>query len=123
MSRNYKFRSLQVITDNTGNVVAEYAYSAWGARELISGNNDITNRGYTGHEHLESLGLINMNGRVYDPVLARFLSPDPYVQAPDLRRVLTGMRTAGIIHLSITTQMGNLWQLIFLSTYANFGLK
>ena len=24
-----------------------------------------------------------MNGRVYDPVLARFLSPDPYVQAPD----------------------------------------
>jgi len=24
-----------------------------------------------------------MNGRVYDPVLARFLGPDPYVQAPD----------------------------------------
>jgi len=24
-----------------------------------------------------------MNGRIYDPVLARFLSPDPYVQAPD----------------------------------------
>ena len=26
-------------------------------------------RGYTGHEHLESVGLANMNGRVYDPVL------------------------------------------------------
>jgi RHS repeat-associated protein len=27
--------------------------------------------------------LINMNGRMYDPVLARFLSPAPFVQAPD----------------------------------------
>lgn len=44
---------------------------------------NITDRGYTFHEHLEPFGLINMNGRVYDPVLARFLSPDPYVQAPD----------------------------------------
>lgn len=24
-----------------------------------------------------------MNGRIYDPVIARFLSPDPFVQAPD----------------------------------------
>lgn len=39
-------------------------------------------RGYTGHEHLLSYGLINMNARLYDPVLGRFLSPDPYVQAP-----------------------------------------
>lgn len=36
--------------------------------------------GYTGHEHLDEFGLINMNGRLYDPLLARFLSPDPYVQ-------------------------------------------
>jgi RHS repeat-associated protein len=41
-----------------------------------------TDRGYTGHEHLDNLGIIHMNGRVYDPVLGRFLSPDPYVQAP-----------------------------------------
>ena len=27
-------------------------------------------------------GLINMNGRLYDPYLQRFLSPDPYVQSP-----------------------------------------
>jgi RHS repeat-associated protein len=48
-------------------------------------------RGFTGHEHLPQFGLINMNslprqhdeGRVYDPFLARFLSPDPFVQAPD----------------------------------------
>ena len=40
-------------------------------------------RGYTGHEHLTVFGLINMNARLYDPALGRFLSPDPYVQSPD----------------------------------------
>ncbi|MDD3132706.1 MAG: hypothetical protein PHN94_12840, partial [Bacteroidales bacterium] len=40
-------------------------------------------RGYTGHEHLDKFGLINMNGRMYDAALCRFLSPDPYVQMPD----------------------------------------
>jgi len=40
-------------------------------------------RGYTGHEHLKWFGLINMNGRMYDAALCRFLSPDPYVQMPD----------------------------------------
>ncbi|OFY55964.1 MAG: hypothetical protein A2W93_05965 [Bacteroidetes bacterium GWF2_43_63] len=36
----------------------------------------------TGHEHLDKFALINMNGRVYDPIIGRFLSPDPYIQAP-----------------------------------------
>ncbi|MEA1786483.1 RHS repeat-associated core domain-containing protein [Arenibacter sp. GZD96] len=39
-------------------------------------------RGYTGHEHLLSVGLVHMNGRLYDPVLHRFLMPDDYVQDP-----------------------------------------
>lgn len=43
-----------------------------------------TNRGFTGHEHLDRTGFIHMNGRVYDPVLGRFLTPDPLVQAPTL---------------------------------------
>jgi len=44
-------------------------------------------RGFTGHEHLENhkhpngaIGLIHMNGRVYDPELGVFLSADPFVQ-------------------------------------------
>jgi RHS repeat-associated protein len=40
-------------------------------------------RGYTGHEHLPSLGVIHMNGRVYDPEIGRFLSPDTFVQFPE----------------------------------------
>lgn len=39
-------------------------------------------RGYTG----QVFGLINMNVRLYDPALGRFLSPDPYVQAPDFNQ-------------------------------------
>ena len=40
-------------------------------------------RGFTAHEYLEDFNLYNMNGRLYDPVVGRFLSPDPYVQNPD----------------------------------------
>jgi len=43
---------------------------------------DFFRRGFTGHEHLDLFGLINMNGRLYDPIIARFLSPDPFVQDP-----------------------------------------
>ena len=48
----------------------------------------LTTRGYTSHEHLDKVNLINMpacrtlgrNGRLYDPLTARMLSPDPFVQ-------------------------------------------
>ena len=40
-------------------------------------------RGFTGHEHYAGLKIINMNGRLYDPVIARFFSPDNFVQVPD----------------------------------------
>jgi RHS repeat-associated protein len=40
-------------------------------------------RGFTGHQHLDQFALINMNGRMYDPVVMQFLSPDPYVQMPE----------------------------------------
>ncbi len=34
-------------------------------------------RTYTGHEDLWMFGLLNMNARLYNPYLGRFLSPDP----------------------------------------------
>ncbi len=40
---------------------------------------EITRRGFTDHEHLDSTGLIHMNGRVYDPTIARFVSADPFI--------------------------------------------
>ena len=81
--------SLIALTDVSGNEVEKYAYVPWGARrnpddwtqkDLLT--KWITNRGYTGHEHLDAFGIINMNVRVYDPLTAMFFSPDPYVQAP-----------------------------------------
>jgi RHS repeat-associated protein len=41
-----------------------------------------THKGYTGHEQLDNLNLVHMNGRVYDPLIARFLSADPIIQDP-----------------------------------------
>ena len=42
----------------------------------------VTEHGFTGHEHLNSVELIHMNGRVYDYALGRFLSVDPFIQFP-----------------------------------------
>jgi RHS repeat-associated protein len=46
-------------------------------------DNSCIDRGFTDHQHLDVFNLINMGGRVYDPVVGQFLSPDPYVQFPD----------------------------------------
>jgi RHS repeat-associated protein len=42
----------------------------------------VTDRGYTGHEHGDSFGLIHMNGRMYDAKLGRMLQADPFIQDP-----------------------------------------
>jgi RHS repeat-associated protein len=44
--------------------------------------NNITTRGFTGHEQVDDVGIIHMNGRIYDAKLGRFLQADPIVQAP-----------------------------------------
>ncbi len=46
------------------------------------GSDSLTPRGFTGHEMLDDLGLVHMNGRIYDPLLGRFLSADLQVQDP-----------------------------------------
>ncbi|MGV8091902.1 MAG: RHS repeat domain-containing protein [Mangrovibacterium sp.] len=77
--------------DASGNVVAEYNFDPWGRRRdkdtwsytLDSEPALFADRGFTGHEHLSWFNLINMNGRLYDPLVGRFLSPDKYVQFPD----------------------------------------
>ena len=65
--------------DYIGNIKFSAAYDAWG-NQTVSTNAIGLTRGYTGHEHWNQFGLIDMNGRFYDPLLGRFLSPDPYVQ-------------------------------------------
>lgn len=74
--------SIVKLADISGNEVFKASYDAWGKR-TVTNNTFRFHRGYTGHEHLDEFRLIDMNGRMYDPLLARFLSPDPFVQMPD----------------------------------------
>jgi RHS repeat-associated protein len=75
------------ITNTSGAVVAEQNFDAWGRKRNtttwdyanVAANPTWLYRGYTGHEHLPEFNLINMNARLYDPVLGRMLSPDNYV--------------------------------------------
>ena len=74
--------SIVRIVDENGNSVFEASYDAWG-KQTVTKNDIGFYLGYTGHEMLTEFNLVNMNGRVYDPLLGRFLSPDNFVQAPD----------------------------------------
>lgn len=79
LHRDYK-DSVIAITDAAGALKQRLSYKPFGERR--DGDNSNDRRGFTDHEHLAESGLIHMNGRVYDPLLGRFLSPDILVQAP-----------------------------------------
>lgn len=81
--------SIVAITNQAGTVVEKRLFDAWGdiikivdAQGTVLTNFAVLDRGYTGHEHLQSVGLVHMNGRLYDAKLHRFLQPDNYIQDP-----------------------------------------
>jgi uncharacterized protein (TIGR02594 family) len=84
--------SITHVVNTSNSVVAEYSYDAWGRMRnpatwvtYAPGQEPeltFAGRGFTGHEHLPWFKLINMNGRVYDPLVGQFLSPDNFIQDP-----------------------------------------
>ena len=81
--------SVDTIMEASGSVVERMSFDPWGKRRQINWVpiNDpagymplVTTRGFTNHEQLDPVGLVHMNGRVYDPELGRFLSADIVVQ-------------------------------------------
>lgn len=85
--------SLLTFTDENADIVHEQNFDAWGRyrnvdniSQDLNGNqtHDLFYRGYTEHEHLGEFELINMNGRVYDPLLGRFLSTDASINDPTI---------------------------------------
>lgn len=89
--------SVIAYSDASGNLVQELSYDAWGRRRnpatwqyyaTASDAQAVNPWGFSGHEHIDLFELVNMDGRMYDPVTGRFLSPDPYVQAPDFTQGL-----------------------------------
>lgn len=78
-------------TDANGKAKSRMYCDPWGCKVDASTGNlnpvsmgyEVTDRCFTGHEHIDGFYMINMDGRVYSPYLGRFISPDPFVQAPD----------------------------------------
>ena len=87
--------SVDSITNEDGSIATRLAYGAFGQRREANGQsgnpatctwNEVTKttrHGFTGHEMLDNLNLIHMNGRVYDQIIGRFLSVDPLVDEWD----------------------------------------
>ena len=88
--------SILAISDEKGDKLEQRHYDAWGNlthlqirdNEIISDPDKIEkkilliDRGYTSHEHFQEVGIIHMNGRLYDPLLRRFLNADENIQDP-----------------------------------------
>jgi RHS repeat-associated protein len=91
---------IDTITDESGSISLKLSFDAFGKRRSPTtwggtpSSGDwtsiaaVTHRGFTSHEQLDNVGLIHMNGRVYDPTIGRFLSADPVVQAPFMSQSL-----------------------------------
>ncbi|PCK30214.1 FG-GAP-like repeat-containing protein, partial [Pseudoalteromonas piscicida] len=86
--------STHVIADANGKLEQTMSFDVFGARrdaktwardfsDQAKFTSKITLRGYTGHEQMDEVGLVHMGGRIYDPILGRFLQADPMVQAPE----------------------------------------
>ena len=87
--------SVSVITDSLGMMLQELSYDPWGQRRVadtwqalsrlsvMNFDTSRTTRGYTGHEMVDAVGIVHMNGRIYDPRLGRFMQADPIIQFPD----------------------------------------
>jgi RHS repeat-associated protein len=84
--------SADLVMDSAANVLVRESFTPFGARrgsDWKSGTSSAdwtqiqstTRQGFTGHEMLDSVSLIHMNGRVYDPALGRFLSADSVIQS------------------------------------------
>jgi RHS repeat-associated protein len=86
-SHRDRLGSVTAITDEAGNPVEKLSYDVWGKRRNGDGSvnhavqptNPENREGFTEHEHLDAIGLVHMNGRIYDPTIARFMSADPTV--------------------------------------------
>ncbi len=82
--------SILKTTDDDDNTLNEQSFDAWGRRRnptdwtysSIPNTPTWLSRGYTGHETLKEFNLINMNGRLYDPLVGQMLGTDPALQNP-----------------------------------------
>jgi RHS repeat-associated protein len=88
--------SIEAIIDERGERLEDLSFDAWGKRRrsdwtsTASERSTAIDRGFTGHEMLDHLGLIHMNGRIFDPEIGRFLGADPVVSHPFVAQTYNG---------------------------------
>jgi RHS repeat-associated protein len=98
--------SPEMITNSSGTSLVKLSFSAYGERRDVDWDGPVssthlttaantTRHGFTDHEHLDSVKLIHMGGRVYDPLIGRFLSRDPYIDGVDSSQGANGY---GYVH-------------------------
>ncbi len=114
------------LVNQNDTLVEEYSYDAWGRRRNPTNwaydsvpQPQYMHRGYTFHEMLDEFGLINMNGRCYDPVVGRFLSPDIVVQNPNNTQCYNRYSYAVNNPLKYTDPSGWSWTPIQAANHAN----
>lgn len=119
--------SISVITNESGVVQERLSFDAWGKRRNPDGSDDTagsitsqTTRGFTGQEELSVAGLVHLNGRVYDPLLARMTSPDPTVTDPGNPQGWNRYSYVGNDPLAFTDPNGFSWLSEFFHSVANF---
>ncbi|WP_373987770.1 RHS repeat-associated core domain-containing protein [Duganella sp. BuS-21] len=101
-------------------------YDSWGKRRSPADHSStsdaldaaIDNRGFTGHEMLDQVDLVHMNGRVYDPRSGRFLSADPFVQDPSNPQSLNRYSYVFNNPTNLTDPTGFLTEVVIKGSYA-----
>ena len=128
--------SVTAMSDDQGHVsvtgpdATAFGYDSWGARRNPDGtfappesfNLQVGARQFTGQEQVPDVGLVNMNGRLYDPALGRFLSPDPNVQSADDLQSYNRYSYVRNNPFSYTDPTGYFWNELghfFKSTFSN----
>jgi RHS repeat-associated protein len=74
-----ELETADTISSSDGSAPVTQLFDAFGAS---TSDPSLTRVGFTGQDHDTDLGLIDMHGRVYDPLAGRFMSQDPVLQAP-----------------------------------------
>jgi hypothetical protein len=77
------FGSITEITDGSGNILQRFHYEPFGKQKLMQGeakSPTITRRGFVGQQMLEPFNMIFLDDRIYDPIIAKYLSVDSDVK-------------------------------------------
>lgn len=110
--------SIIALSNEQGEISEEMSYDAWGRRRnaetweyyhFSSDSLSTQEVGFTGHEHIDHFDMIDMQGRMYDPILGRFFSPDPIVQMPEYTQSMNRYSYCMNNPLTLTDPTGYSW--------------